>query len=129
MNNKQDYVVIRAPELETDDYRPRYKVVRTDNESEVLDNAQGWGYKSREAAHKAYNFKKNKKSLPSKKRKRQRDKRKSLEYKLAKKLVEEGKYATVKEAEAAIDDGIVDELKDGKTQAQINQQLRKLITE
>ena len=51
------YIVIKSEEL-SDVYEPRYVVVDTET-GEIVDNAQGYGYRTREKAFKAWGYKQN----------------------------------------------------------------------
>ena len=51
------YTVIKSEEL-SDFYDPRYIVVDTET-GEIVDNAQGYGYRSKEKAFKAWSYKQN----------------------------------------------------------------------
>lgn len=53
----EKYIVIKSEEL-SDVYEPRYVVVDTET-GEIVDNAQGYGYRTREKAFKAWGYKQN----------------------------------------------------------------------
>lgn len=56
----KDYIVARSPEL-SKRYEPRYVIVNEET-GEILDDANGYGYKTTQAAHKGWAYKSKPKS-------------------------------------------------------------------
>lgn len=52
-----DYSKIEVVLMETDDYEPRYRIINKET-GEVIDDAQGAGFKSKRKAYAAYKWKK-----------------------------------------------------------------------
>lgn len=67
----RNIIVIEEKSLSTD-YEKRY-VVQDADTKEVLDNAQGYGYKSIQKAYTAYNYKNRNKSKDKEKQKKRRE--------------------------------------------------------
>ena len=66
--NKKNIKVVKSDEL-SKKYEDRFVVVSTDT-GEILDDAQGYGYRSKQKAHTAYNYK-NRDRSKDKKRKQE----------------------------------------------------------
>lgn len=62
---KENIKIVVDETLSTEPYKPRYVVIDSET-GEVLDNAQGYGYKSHENARKAYFYGKMKNKTPKK---------------------------------------------------------------
>ena len=56
MEKEQNWIVIEDSSLSEDKYNKRYIIVNKDT-GELLDNAQGYGYKSKQNAYKCYGYK------------------------------------------------------------------------
>lgn len=65
---KKAYEVVESPELSSS-WDPRFVIVDVDT-GEILDDAQGYGYKSRQKAHAAYGYKNRDKSKDRLKKKK-----------------------------------------------------------
>lgn len=72
--NKKNIKVVRSDKL-SKNYEDRFVVVSADT-GEILDDAQGYGYRTKQKAHAAYNYKN---------RDRARDKKRKQEEKAIKK--------------------------------------------
>lgn len=56
MEKEQTWTVIEDTNLSEDKYNKRYIIIDKET-GEILDNAQGYGYKSKQNAYKCYNYK------------------------------------------------------------------------
>lgn len=63
------YKVIESP-IHSTEYNKRYIIVDTDDDSKILDDAQGYGYKTKYNAHKAWAYKNRDKSKDKEKEER-----------------------------------------------------------
>ena len=101
--------VIESPELSTQ-YDKRYVVVDKETGS-VLDDAQGYGYRSAQKAHAAYNYKTRDKSKDAEKLAKKRHIIKWLkEDKAFTKLLEDAEWYSVKDPEDRLDTAFVKKL-------------------
>lgn len=66
----KNYKAMRSPELSTN-WEARYVVVDTDT-GEILDNAQGYGYRTAQKAYAAYGYKTRDKAKDEQKRKKRK---------------------------------------------------------
>ena len=101
--------VIESPELSTP-YDKRYVVIDKETGA-VLDDAQGYGYKSAQKAHAAYSYKTRDKSKDAEKLARKRHIIKWLkENKAFASLLEDAEWYSVKEADEQVDAAFVKKL-------------------
>ena len=101
--------VIESPELSTP-YDKRYVVVDKETGS-VLDDAQGYGYRSAQKAHAAYNYKTRDKSKDAEKLAKKRHIIKWLkENKAFTRLLEDAECYSIKEPDDRLDAALVKKL-------------------
>ena len=101
--------VIESPELSTQ-YDKRYVVVDKETGA-VLDDAQGYGYRSAQKAHAAYSYKTRDRSKDAEKLAKKRHIIKWLkENKAFTKLLEDAEWYSIKEPEDRLDAALVKKL-------------------